>query len=1018
MSKKHSLRSAVRLALAQSHGEFSRRTGPVRRAAHCAILTGAAAAVTGLPAYAQDGAVDEVLVTGTRIRQPGVVSSSPIYSIGAEEIERQQEPELEKILRLLPVTAPSDGQNVNNGTQGAATIDLRGLGSQRTLVLMNSRRTVPFNDDGEVDTSMIPTALIERVDIVTGGASAVYGSDAIAGAVNVILKDDFEGVDLRMNTSQTGEQDGQDSWIGITLGTNAADGAGNIVMSLGYQQRDPILLGDRPLGQLGIVTADGSGYSDYLAGRAPAPPADTLCGGPGSVAAGGSTTTVPTRVAIAGGPGLGQFRDDGSLGTNCGVFNFNPFNYYQTPLERYNGTLLASLDLAESTEVYSMFNYGKTKVSQQVAPSGVFGTGIFTPLANPLIGAQARAAMIAAAEAGRIAGTVNVAGIPNTSTPNPTDTLFHNWTDVNSNGVVDAADDLNIQYRRRTGEIGARSEEYNNEMFQALVGLRGALTDSWDYDVSFQYGETNRILLRQGYTNLTNFENALQTTDGVTCENGDATCVPINVFGGYGSITPEMAAYSGATALQQQDYDQLIGQAFVTGSFENLQLPTASSPLAFSFGIEHRDETGSLTPDECLKLAPTSCLGGAGGYLLPISGGYRVNEAFMEALVPLVDGKTGVQGLDFEFGYRYSDYTPSGSDDTWKVGLNYRPIDTLMFRVMQQRAARAPNVDEIASPVVIGLGNATQDPCSISNAANITPQLQTLCISTGMSAAQVGTVEDIVAGQINIFEGTDLAHLPTIEQADTTTVGFVWTPELGALLNPVFSLDYYNIEIDNPIDDFAPQEILDACYGLGLASECALVRRVGGTLTLDGSGVALLTRNKVYSQAEGVELGFSFGFDVGMGDLTFSGTANKYLTHEFQSLAALPVVDCNGYFGTSCENVRPDFRFIERTTWNLTNLSLSMQLRHIGAVSVEPPEVSGTYVEFRDLDAETYVDLYASYTFADKYLVSFGAMNVTDIDPPVVGNEAAATDFNSGNTFPASYDVLGPVYTVQLSMQF
>ena len=982
----------------------------VRRALHIGAL-----ATTGLSGLA--AAQDTIVVTGTRIRQPGVESSSPIYSIGAEEIERQQEPELEKILRLLPMTAPSDGQNVNNGTQGAATIDLRGLGSQRTLVMMNSRRTVPFNDDGEVDTSMIPTALIERVDVITGGASAVYGSDAIAGAVNVVLKDDFEGVDIRMNTSRTGEKDGQDTWVGITLGTNAADGAANIVMSLGYQERDPILLGDRPLGQLGIVTATGAGYAQYLAGQPPTP-APAGCGGPGSVAAGGSTTTVPTRVAIAGGPGLGQFRDDGTLAANCGVFNFNPFNYYQTPLERYNGTVLATLDVSEDSEVYSMFNYGKTKVAQQVAPSGVFGTGMFTPLANPFIGAQARTLMLNQANAGRIAGTVNVAGVPNLSTPNPNDFLFHNWTDVNSNGVVDAADDLNIQYRRRTGELGTRSEEYNNEMFQAMVGLRGALSDSWDYDVSFQYGETNRVLLRGGYTNLTNFENALQTTDGVTCENGDATCVPINVFGGYGSITPAMAAYSGATALQQQDYDQLIGQAFVTGSFENLKLPSASSPLAFSLGIEHRDESASLTPDECLKLAPTSCLGGAGGYLLPISGGYRVNEVFMEALVPLVDGKTGVQGLDLEFGYRSSDYTPSGSDDTWKVGLNYRPVDSLMFRVMQQRAARAPNVDELVSPVVIGLDNATQDPCSISNAGNITPQLQTLCISTGMSAAQVGTVEDIVSGQINVFDGTDLTNLPTIEQADTTTVGFVWTPEIGALLNPVFSLDYYNIDIANPIDEFAAQEVLDACYQLGLASECANVRRVGGTLTLDGSGVALLTRNKVYMQAEGIELGFSFGFNVGMGELLFSGSANKYLTHEFQSLAALPVVDCSGYFGTSCENARPDFRLIERTTWNHNDLSLSMQLRHIGEVSVEPPEAANTYVEFRTIDAETYVDLYASYTFADKYLVSFGAMNVTDIDPPVVGNEAASTSFNSGNTFPSSYDVLGRVYTLQLSMNF
>jgi outer membrane receptor protein involved in Fe transport len=1008
MSTNHSLRSAVRLALATRNGAWA-MPKPVRKVAQCAILTTAAAAAWS-PAYSQEGAgVEELVVTGTRIRQPGVVSSSPIYSIGTEEIERQQEPELEKLLRLLPVTAPSDGQNVNNGTQGAATIDLRGLGSQRTLVLMNGRRTVPFNDDGEVDTSMIPTALIERVDIITGGASAVYGSDAIAGAVNVILKDDFEGVDIRMNTSQTGEKDGQDSWVGVTLGTNAADGRGNIVLSLGYQNRDPILLGARPLGQLGIVTATGAGYSDYLAGRAPTPPADPLCQAPGSVAAGGSGTTVPTRVAIAGGPGLGQFRADGTLGANCGVFNFNPFNYYQTPLERYNGTVLANLELSEGVEVYSMFNYGKTKAAQQVAPSGVFGSGIFTPLANPLIGAQARALMISTAETGRGAGTVY--SVPDADG-------FWNWNDNNTNGIVDVADDLQIAYSRRTVELGARSEDYNNEMFQALVGLRGALSDNWDYDLSFQYGETNRVLLRKGYTNLTNFENALQTTDGVTCANGDATCVPINVFGGFGSITPEMAAYSGATALQQQDYDQLIGQAFVTGSFENLQLPSASSPLAFSFGVEHRDESASLTPDECLKLAPASCLGGAGGYLLPIDGGYRVNEAFMETLVPLVDGKTGVQGLDLELGYRYSDYTPSGSDDTWKLGLNYRPIESLMFRVMKQRAARAPNVDEIASPVVIGLDNATMDPCSIANAGNITPQLQALCISTGMSVAQVGAVPDIVVGQINVFDGTDLNNLPTIEQADTTTVGFVWTPELGALLNPVFSLDYYDIDIANPIDDFAPQEILDACYVLGLASECALVQRVGGGLTLDGSGVELLTRNKVYTQAEGIELGFSFGFDVGMGDLTFSGTANKYLTHEFQSLAVLPVVDCNGYFGTSCENSRPDFRMIQRTTWNLSNLSLSMQLRHIGEVSVEPPELVGTFAEFQTLDAETYVDLYASYTFADKYLVSFGAMNITDIDPPVVGNEAASTSFNSGNTFPASYDVLGPVYTLQLSMQF
>jgi iron complex outermembrane recepter protein len=1011
MSANSSLSSAIKLALRTGYGKSTAKAHGARRAAQCAIFAGAAAAAALSPAYAQDSAADEtIVVTGTRIQKPGVVSSSPIYSVDADEIRRQQEPEVEKILRLLPITAPSDNANVNNGTQGAATVNLRGLGSQRNLMLFNGHRMVPFNDDGEVDTSMIPTALIERIDIVTGGASAVYGSDAISGALNFILKDDFEGVELQANTSQFGEGDGQDSFFALTLGTNAADGRANVVLSLGYQNRDEVLLGARPLGQLGIVTADASGYAQYLAGQPPTP-APAGCGGPSSVAAGGSTTTLPTRVAIAGGPGLGQFRDDGTLGTNCSVFNFNPFNFYQTPLERYTGTVLANYDLSDNIEVYSTFNYGKSVVKQQVAHSGVFGNPYFTPLSNPLISAQARAAMIAAGEAGRIAGTVNVAGVPDPSTPDPTDTKFFNWLDVDGSNTVTAADELNISYRRRTVEMGTRSEEYNSELFQAIVGLRGDLNENWSYDASFSYGESNRVLLREGYTNLTNVGNALRTTDGVTCENGDPTCVPLNLFGGYGSITAAMAGYSSASALQQQDYDQLIGTAYVTGSFPGFQIPSASEPISFVLGAEHRDEGASLTPDECLKLAPDSCLGGAGGYLLPIDGGYRVNEIFTEILIPFTEG------FDVELGYRNSDYTPSGSDDTWKAGINWKPADAWLFRAMRQRAARAPNVDELASPRVSGLDNANLDPCSDGNPGPISPQLQSLCISTGMSAAQVGNVEDIVAGQVNIFEGTDLAHLPTIETAYTTTYGVVWTPDFGGQ-SATFSLDYYDINIDNAIEEFTPQEILDACYVLAVASECDKIVRVGGTLTLPGAGVELLTRNKVYLQAEGVELGFAFGFGVGQGDLNFTGTINKYLTHEFQSLAVLPVVDCNGHYGTSCEQPRPEERMIQRTTWNLNDLSLSAQWRHYGKVTVQPPESANFAPEFRSIPAFDYIDLYASYRIADKYLLSFGAMNVTDEDPPVVGNEAGTTDFNSGNTFPGTYETLGRTYTLQLNVSF
>jgi outer membrane receptor protein involved in Fe transport len=985
-------------------------------------MTGAAVAATGLPAYAQEPPgqppQDEVIVTGTRIQQPGVVSSSPIYSISDEDIQRQQEPEIEKLLRLLPITAAGDNQNVNNGTEGASTIDLRGLGTQRNLVLMNGKRMVPFNFDGEVDTSMIPTALIERIDIITGGASAVYGSDAISGALNVITKNDFEGVDIQWNTSQTGEGDGEDTFVAVTLGTNAADDRGNIVLSLGYQERDAITLGARPLGQLGITTANGANYAQFLAGQPPVP-APANCQGPNAVASGGSGTTIPTRVSIAGGPSVGQFREDGTLAANCSTFNFNPYNYYQTPLERYNATVIGSLDFSDQAEVYSMFNYGKTKVQSLVAPSGVFGSNYFTPLSNPLIGAQARQLLIDRANFGRTqtpVPTVNVAGVPNLGTPNPNDTLFHNWNDINGNNVVDAADDLNIAYFRRTEELGPRSEDFTNELFQFTLGLRGDISANWSYDASLQYGESNRVLFRAGYTNVTNIGAALQTTDGTTCSGGEAGCVPINLFGGFGTITPAMAAYASASAFRQQDYEQIIGSAFVTGSFDALQLPSADSPVAFSFGVERRDEWAREVPDECLKTQPSSCLGGAGGFIAPLEGEYDVSEIFAETLIPLVDGATGAQGLDLELGYRYSDYNPSGSDDTWKAGLNWRPVDSLLFRAMRQRAARAPNVGELYDPQVTGLANATMDPCSVANAANITPELSALCISTGMTASQVGTVDDIIVGQINTFEGTSQTNLPQIELADTNTVGFVWTPDV--LQNAVFSLDYYEIDINGYIDTFSAQEVLDGCYELALTSECAKVIRVGGNLILDGSGVQIFTQNLKFIRAEGVELGFNFGFQAGGGDLIFNGTVNHYLTHEFQSRDELPVIDCNGYYGTSCEQPRPTMRFIERTTWNRNALSLSLQWRHLDSTEREPPESAGTYPEFREIEAFDYLDFYASYRLRDRYLLSFGAMNFTDEEPPVVGNEAGDTAFNTGNTFPGVYETLGRTYTFQVNMTF
>ncbi len=955
--------------------------------------------------------MEEVIVTGSRVTVPGVISSSPITSIDSQEISFQQEPNFEKILRDLPFTIPGDGASVNNGTAGQATIDLRGLGPERNLILMDGRRMTPYNYDGEVDVQAIPTALIERIDIITGGASAVYGSDAIAGAVNVILKHNFEGIEIDLSQSETSENDGTTNNLSITMGANVADGRGNVVLNLGWTDREQVLLGQRPLGLLGIDSEGGGGLAEFEAGLPPLLP-ETGCGGPNvvDISGGGSTTAIPTRFALVGyGAANAQFRDDGTIGTECSRFNFNPFNFYQTPQERFNATAVGHFDLTDDASVYANINFSNTTVDQQIAPSGTFGQPFMVPVGNAFLTDQARGYIIDAGNDALAAGALNPEGLVN-------------WQDNNNNGMVDAADHLLLQLRRRTVELGPRSEAFDSDYFQFTVGTKGNLVflDDWTYDLSVQYGESNLTTVRAGYTNLTNIQNALDSTDGINCANGDATCVPLNLFGGFGTITPAMAGYAQAIALQQQEVEQEIYAASFSGPVSGLQLPSANNPMTIALGYEHRKEGGSLNPDECLKLAPSSCQGGAGGNLLPIAGTYTVEEFFIEGFLPLVEGKTGAESLVLEYGFRTSDYTTVGTEDTWKVGLNWRPIDVLLVRVMGQQASRAPNVGEIFQPVTTGLDNAQSDPCSIVNVDNIDAALTALCISTGMSMAQVGQVQNVISGQVNVFSGADPENLPGAETADTTTAGIVWTPDTDLVDGLTISVDYYDVDITDIIGEFSAQEVLDGCYVMANPAECSKINRIGGDLTISGSGLDRFTTNLDYLQAEGVDIGFSFSLGLGeWGDLRFSGNITRYLTQESQSSGDTPVIDCKGYFGTSCDPLS-DTRWTQRTTWSYEAFTVSLLWRHINSVDIQKEEAADVFPAFHKIDSYDYFDLYASYTldWKGEFTLALGVENLTDEDPPVVGGEVGQTSFNSGNTFPSNYSTLGTIYSASLNYKF
>lgn len=951
--------------------------------------------------------VEKIQVTGSRIRSANALSTSPIATIGALEIEQQQQPELERVLRNLPASLPGDNSNVNNGTGGAATVNLRGLGSNRNLVLMNGKRVVPFSTSGSVDTSTIPTALIDRIDIVTGGASAVYGSDAISGAINVILKNNFEGVELDVSHSRTAEDDAQTKNISLTLGGNFDRDRGNAVVSFSWLDRDPLLLGQRRLGNYGIETESGANYLEYVNNIAPVIPTDPLCGAnaPGTVApGGGSGTGIPTRVGVVGVPQTnGQFRDDGSLvlGPRCSDFNFNPYNYYQTPAKRYSATAMAHYDLNDDHTIYGTFNFTNTSVSQQVAPSGIFGSTFWVPVANPFFSTQARNALVNSANA-------------NLSALNGG---LETWRDVNGNGVVDDDDYLLLAINRRTPELGPRSTSFNTDQFQIVTGVKGFITDTWAYDVSFQHGETNRVETSAGYTNVANIANALNAVNTTTCVTG-AGCVPLNVFGGFGTITPEMAAYSSATAMANTEYQQRVFSASVDGPVDFVVSPFADSPLAMSFGYEWREELASFNPDECWKLAPASCLGGAGGNSLPVSGSFQVNEIFAEGKLPLIEGKTFAEIVEFEFGYRHANYNTVGDNGSWKLGLAWRPVDEILLRVMKQKATRAPNVGELFAPLTSALDNATMDPCSISNAGNIDAVLRDRCIATGMTAAQVGAVDDIVSGQINVLSGSNPNALPDAETADTLTVGIVWTPEFDFVKRAQVSVDYYKIDVEGYIGENTPQEILDGCYVLGNTAQCSQINRIGGGLTISGSGVEAFTTNLSYLKTSGVEIAYNFGFDLGgYGALDFHGNINRYIDVEQLSSSVSQVLDCNGFYGTNCAP-QHELQVNKRATWSYEDYSVSLLWRYLSRIDRERGQAAAVYEPFRSIASYSYFDLFANYHATSNVSFSIGVDNLFDKEAPVVGGESGSTSANNGNTFPAYYDVLGRTYRFSVNLKF
>jgi outer membrane receptor protein involved in Fe transport len=942
-------------------------------------LAATAGTVAGTsPAFAQD---DEITVTGTRVRSPGATSNSPITTVTADDFEVAQPVAVEEFFKKIPGAIPAIGPGTNNGSNGAASIDLRGLGSNRNIVLVDGRRITPADLDGRTDTNFIPIALIDRVDIITGGASAVYGADGIAGAVNVILKRDFEGVEIGATYGESGEGDANRQNYEVTLGSNLEDGRGNIAVSLGYTHVDPLTQDQRPIGMFSLSSTTG--------------------------AVQGSGTATPVV--------FGNIIPNGQIDVATGTivplyntYNFQPQNYYQTGLDRYQATALGHYSLTDNLEAYSNVMYTRADVASQIAASGSFLNVYQVPIGNPFLPQPARS-QICAALATPIAPANCVAGNPQ---------------------------EVAMALGRRFEELGPRIQRFENSAFQFTMGLRGDISENWSFDTYWSYGEGEQTRTRDNWGSLSRLQQALRATNPNTCTLTANNCVPFNIFGPLGSITPAMLNFVNLDALTRTNTDQKVFEGFVSGDLGDFKSPFAESPIGVAAGVETRTVNAGNFSDGSSQLQGEVL--GTGAPTPDRQGSLKLDEIFAEILFPLVSDKTLARTLTLEAGIRATDFEVSGgasqSYESYKFGGEWGPWEPVRFRFMRQRATRAPNINELFQPIVSGLSNLAVDPCGgavINQAqANTAGTLSNLCLLTGVPFGTIGALPQPSAGQINVRTGGNPLLGP--EEADTETIGFVLTPRFAE--NFTVSVDYYNIEINKAISQPTATDVLTDCYsparnpGLVLNAACAQVLREPTTGTFNGAtapGVVLPLSNVGYYETDGFDLGATYrlGLDNG-GDLTFSLNANVVESWKFQATQGSVLRDCLGFYSVACDTAttlisgpRPETTFTQTTRWVFNNFDLALTWRNIASL-LEEPGGTNFLTAFAAIPEYDYFDFGAGWDATEKLRVSLSVLNITDEDAPNVGQTIGGTGNNSGNSYPQSYDTIGRYMTLGVNMSF
>jgi iron complex outermembrane receptor protein len=933
---------------------------------------------------AAEAQADEIVVTGSRIARPDLTSTVPVAVVGSQDIQRDAAVNIQDTLNELPqvgVGTTRTNSNFLTGANGVATVNLRNLGSSRTLVLVNGRRFVAgIAGTSAVDLNNIPTEFIERVEVVTGGASAVYGSEAIAGVVNFILKDRFDGISVRGQYNITERGDNPRYFGAITAGTSfGADDRGSFIGHFSYDNDSGLMSNDRAISRQDCFfdICGPGGYSSYSPqGRF------QLLGQNGAAQnafRGGSLFSFDTGNNVIAGGGAG--------------FNRNGVRRISVPVERYLAAGLVEYRVSDSIEAFAEVTYAKVNSSSQIEPLALDVSDIYSGGAEGL-GIGIENPFIPAAVAAAIAAR---------------------------NADADPANDVSyIGFRRRQNEVFDRSNVNRRDTWRVATGLRGELGD-WNWEGSYVYGRLHDFTSSEDIDN-NRYRNALDSVrlaDGsIVCRSEAARaegCVPINIFG-FGTASAAASSYVRAVVPKSEDI--VNEQNVVAASISNSNLiALPGGNVGIALGAEYRSER---SVDDLDVLTNT---GGNSGNIIPDTvGEFDVWETFAEVNVPLLSD-TFVDYLGVTGAVRYSDYSQPqvGGVWSWNVGADLAPFDGLRFRGVYANANRAPNISEFASAPAETFPSVN-DPCNgvrasstgdIAAACRAIPGVASAIAANGVfayTAADLQSINGFIGGNPNLSE----------ETAETLTLGAVIQPRQIRGLS--LTVDYFDINVKNAIDTVGQDLSIEQCLLSADPVFCNNVYRDANTGFVTRVDDQLV--NVANLSTRGIDVGVRYGRTLGLfgnDRIDVTGNYTYLIDYKTQANPAAPVRDLAGEVGAS------EHRASVRTSYALNEFTLSWQVNYIGKAVGDIDFIGDDTVigeiplnEMNQIGDAFYHDLQLRWDVGQNRNYSFyvGVDNLFDRQPPFLPGTPFAASPTGTETAADVYDPFGRRFYAGAQLRF